>query len=61
MTGSLAEHGKIEFGHRIGGQHLDLLAGREAFQCLADMPDRLRTGHAAAIDHPDTTLRLAHG
>lgn len=60
MAGSLTENGKIEFGHRIGGQHLYFRAGRQAFQGLARVPDGCRAGHAAAIHNPNVRTLLIH-
>lgn len=60
MTGSLAEHGQVEFGHRIGGQHVQLGTRGQRLERLARAPDRFGAVEPATIELLDSRFGLVH-
>lgn len=60
VAAALAEHGEIDLGHRVGGQHFQLCTLGKVVHGLARSPDRLGTGQAAAVDHPYVRIVPAH-
>lgn len=61
VPGPLAEYGQIDFGERIGGNHLDQLARLQRRDGPAGAHDRLRTQGAAAVEMMYRIGMFTHG